>query len=100
MGIVTGAVEVEKYYSRRVEYGNKELERKFRDALAELGYVVEDYLTEENISNLYYLDDYHDADVEDPESLPDWFKENPVVLVDRDLVFKKDVPKKSRKVLS
>ena len=38
--------------------------------------------------NCRYLDDYHDADIRNPEELPDWFKKDPIVLVDRDLVFK------------
>ncbi len=38
--------------------------------------------------NLYYLNDYHDADIDALEELPDWFKENPVVLVDLDLMYK------------
>ena len=34
------------------------------------------------------LDSYMDADCNNPELLPDWFKQYPVVLVDRDLVYK------------
>ena len=29
-----------------------------------------------------------DADCDNPEELPEWFKENHVLMVDRDLVFK------------
>ena len=99
LGIITGAVEVEKFSSKRVEPGNEEIETRFKSALKELGYELEDYLVGEKLSNLYYLDDYHDADTEDPEALPDDFKANPVVLVDRDLVFRADVPKHLRKRL-
>lgn len=99
LGVITGAVEVEKFNSKRVEPGNEEIEARFRSALKELGYVLEDYLVGEKLSNLHYLDDYHDADCDDPEALPLWFKENPVVLIDRDLVFKADVPKHLKKCL-
>ena len=38
--------------------------------------------------NCLLLDDYHDADTRYPEDLPEWFKETPLVLVDRDRVYR------------
>ena len=38
-----------------------------------------------NVSTDYLLGK---SDIRNPEELPDWFKKDPIVLVDRDLVFK------------
>lgn len=83
-GNLLGILQVGQRLFRRVK--DKNLEKLFEDELAKLGYFVYDALIERD--NLYYLNDYHDADIDDPESLPEWFKENPVVLVDLDLMFR------------
>lgn len=83
-GNLLGILQIGQRLFRRVK--DKNLEKLFEDELARLGYFVYDALIERD--NLYYLNDYHDADINDPESLPEWFKENPVVLVDLDLMFK------------
>lgn len=83
-GNLLGILQVGQRLFRRVK--DKNLEKLFEDELAKLGYFVYDALIERD--NLYYLNDYHDADIDDPESLPEWVKENPVVLVDLDLMFK------------
>ena len=40
--------------------------------------------------NCMILDSYKDADHPNPELLPEWFKEIPLVLVDRDRIYKND----------
>jgi hypothetical protein len=48
-------------------------------------------------SNFALLDSYKDADVDDPselEKLPDYFKENPLVIIDVDLIYKQNDPNK------
>jgi hypothetical protein len=43
--------------------------------------------------NFALLDSYEDADVDDPselERLPDYFKENPLVIIDVDLIYKQN----------
>lgn len=88
-GKVTGAVEVQKFFSRKVLDTQKELLENWLNAFKEEGYILEDNLVGGiGGPNCFYLADYHDADTEDPESLPEWFKKDPIVLVDRDLVYK------------
>lgn len=83
-GKLLGIFQIGQRLFRSVK--DKNLQKLFEDELARLGYFVYDALIERD--NLYYLNDYHDADIDDPETLPEWFKENPVVLVDLDLMFK------------
>ncbi len=83
-GKLLGILQVGQRQFRPVE--DKNLEKLFEEELERLGYFVYDGLIERK--NLYYLNDYHDADIDDPETLPDWFKENPVMLVDLDLMFR------------
>lgn len=88
-GKVVGALEVQKYYSKAVTSDDAEVVKVFRKALEELGYWIKDRVEGFNETyNMFYLDSYLDADCENPELLPKWFKENPVVWVDLDLVFK------------
>ena len=53
--------------------------------LKDMGYV---YLDASNHDNFRLLDSYQDAFTENPEFLPDWFKEYPIVIVDRDAIIK------------
>ncbi len=88
-GQVTGALEVQKYYSKAVLPSEEELLTKWQEALRKEGYYLVDNLVGQKVgSNCYFLDDYHDADTNDPETLPEWFKKDPIVLVDRDLIYK------------
>lgn len=88
-GEVTGAIEVQKYLTRPLVVDDYMAIFNYQEALRNAGYYTKDVLTDrEGGSNCYYLDSYLDADCDDPEQLPDWFKKDPVVLVDRDLVFK------------
>lgn len=87
-GQVTGAVEVQKYLSRPLLVSEWQSIFNFQKAFQEAGYYIKDRLVDEEYGpNCRHLEDYRDADCENPEILPDWFKEDPVVLVDRDLVF-------------
>ena len=87
-GHVTGALEVQKYLSKVVLPTETELLAKWQNALKEEGYYLVDDLVGQKVgSNCLRLDDYHDADTKDPENLPDWFKKDPVVLIDRDLIY-------------
>lgn len=88
-GKVTGAIEVQRYLSKPVLITQRDLLAKWREDLEENGYLLEDNLVNGmGGTNCFYLDDYHDADIEDVDSLPEWFKKDPIVLVDRDLVYK------------
>ena len=88
-GEVTGAIEVQKYLTRPLVVDDYMAVFNYGEALKNAGYYTKDVLTDrEGGANCYYLDSYLDADCDDPESLPEWFKKDPVVMVDRDLVFK------------
>lgn len=87
-GEVTGAIEVQRYLSRPLLVSEWQSIFNFQKAFQEAGYYIKDRLVDDEYGpNCRHLDDYRDADCEDPEKLPDWFKDDPVVLVDRDLVF-------------
>lgn len=90
-GEVTGAIEVQRYLSRPLLVTEWQSIFNFQKAFQEEGYYIKDRLVDEEFGpNCRHLEDYRYADCEDPELLPDWFKEDPVVLVDRDLVFSLD----------
>lgn len=89
-GYVVAGIEVQKYLTRNDKITNKNV-KKFELELAKLGYYVSDTLINgSNGNNCMLLDSYKDADCENPDSLPQYFKEFPMVLIDRDLVFKID----------
>lgn len=88
-GIVIAGIEVQKYLSRKDIKITSEHLRLFRGALKKAGYYVNDSLMHGKCGdNVAVLDSYLDADTENPENLPDWFKETPLVLVDRDMVYR------------
>jgi hypothetical protein len=87
-GEVTGAVEVQKYLSRPLLVTEWKSIFNFEQSLKEEGYYIKDRLVDEEYGpNCRHLNDYRDADSDTPELLPDLFKEDPVVLVDRYFVF-------------
>jgi len=102
-GKVIAGIEVQKYLSRKdIEITSEQL-RQFRESLKKLGYYVNDTLMHGKCGdNVAILDSYLDADTENPENLPDWFKEVPLVLIDRDMVYKigSRFPKQIRESLS
>ena len=90
-GIVDSGLEVQKYLTRSA----KELDPKYFEyfdlALDKLGYRRTDTLKNGTCGeNTMLLDSYLDADCTDPEKLPDWFKECPLVLIDRDRIYPKN----------
>lgn len=91
LGEVTGAIEVQKYLSKSLSINDSKLQLMFLRSLLEDGLVLKDGLVDTTFgSNCFYLDSYLDADCDNPEVLPSWFKKDPIVLVDRDLIFKKE----------
>lgn len=93
-GRIIGAVEVQKYYKKPFIHVNsikgRSLVKKIYKEFEKLGYeLTEVPFGYEHTPNFFYLDSYKEADCDDPEKLPSWFKKNPIVLVDRDYVFKK-----------
>lgn len=62
----------------------------FREELEKLGYWTNELLRGRNKydDNFGLLDSYKDADCDNPELLPDHFKKTPLVLCDRDKVYK------------
>lgn len=91
-GIVTLGLEVQKYLSRSASFIPPEIFEKWNQSLKDLGYILNDTLVNgECGTNAFLLDSYLEADTTDVDSLPEWFKQNPLVLVDRDRVYKKDI---------
>ena len=87
--LIIAGIEIQKYLEKEAPEG---FEDKFISSLKNEGYYYYDYLTDgEYGSNLKMLDSYLDADTIDFSKVPDWFYKNPIVLVDRDLVFKNGV---------
>ena len=91
-GIVKGGLEVQKYLTRRADKIDYKYFRYFDSALDRLGYRRTDTLTGGTRGdNTMLLDTYLDADCNNPEKLPVWFKKCPLVLVDRDRIYKKEL---------
>ncbi len=89
-GIVEGGLEVQKYLTRKADSIDPKYFRYFDSALDRLGYKRTDTLTRGVCGeNTMLLDTYRDADCENPEKVPVWFKKCPLVLVDRDRIYKK-----------
>lgn len=90
-GIVDGGLEVQKYLTRRADNIDSKYFRYFDLALDRLGYKRTDTLTKGSCGeNTMLLDTYRDADCKDPEKVPVWFRQYPIVLVDRDRIYPKD----------
>lgn len=91
IGIVNGGLEVQKYLTRRVDNIDPKYFRYFDLALDRLGYKRTDTLTKGTCGeNTMLLDTYRDADCPNPEKVPVWFRQCPLVLVDRDRIYPKD----------
>ena len=88
-GIVRAGIEVQKYLKRSAKHLPRMDFVEFRKELKKLGYYITDSLIDGCCGdNCMLLDTYKDADHPNPEILPDKFKETPLVLVDRDRVYK------------
>ena len=89
-GIVRGGIEVQKYLTKKANDIDPKYYRLFDDALEGFGYTRTDTLVNGTYGdNTMLLDTYLDADSPNPERLPDWFKECPIVIVDRDRIYEK-----------
>ena len=90
-GNITQAIEVQPFLKRKVSVFSTGLINRFKEEFANQGYQCQDLLIKNYLTyqNLRYLNDYHEADCDDPELLPDWFKQNPIVLIDSDEVIKR-----------
>lgn len=87
--IVIAGIEVQKYLSRPSSEITQEDLKMFTDHMKELGYYVNDNLVGGKYGdNCLFLDSYKDADCFNPELLPEDFKKRPLVLVDRDRVYR------------
>ena len=90
-GIVKGGLEVQKYLTRNASDVDPKYLGYFDETLEALGYRRTDSLIRGSVDeNAMLLDTYLDADCLNPESVPKWFKECPIVLVDRDRIYPKD----------
>lgn len=84
---VIGGLEVLPFLSRSARDIPYEILLQYREELKQMKYKLTDSLIKGvNGDNAMLLDSYKDADSNDPESLPTWFKKYPLVLVDRDKV--------------
>ena len=87
VGIVEAGIEVQKYLKRDAKNVPEVIFKYFNDELKRLGYYSTDSLINGQCGdNTRLLDSYTEAGIE----VPDWFKEYPLVLVDRDRVYKLD----------
>ena len=90
-GIVDGGLEVQKYLTRRADNIDPKYFRYFDLALDRLGYRRTDTLTNGTCGeNTMLLDTYRDSDCPNPEKVPVWFRQYPLVLIDRDRIYPKD----------
>ena len=90
-GIVDGGLEVQKYLTRRADNIDPKYFRYFDLALDRLGYRRTDTLTKGTCGeNTMLLDTYRDADCSNTEKVPVWFRQYPLVLIDRDRIYPKD----------
>lgn len=90
-GTVVAGLEVQKYLSKTANHLKEEVFNNFKKELNRLGYYITDTLINGSCGdNCRLLDSYMDADCINPESLPESFKQTPLVLVDRDRVYKLD----------
>lgn len=90
-GIVIGGLEVQKYLTRKATDINPKYFRYFDNALDKFGYKRTDTLTGGSRGeNTMLLDTYRDANCDNPEKLPVWFKHCPLVLIDRDRIYSKN----------
>lgn len=87
-GVVLAGIEVQKYLSRSAKDVPVNVFTDFRNELKRLGYYMTDSLIGGSCGdNCRLLDSYLDSGNLNP---PNWFKEYPVVLVDRDMIYSND----------
>ena len=87
-GIVLSGIEVQKYLKRSAKGLPLRLFTNFSNELERLGYYTSDTLINGTCGdNCRLLDSYLDSGNPNP---PSWFKRNPIVLVDRDRIYRTD----------
>jgi len=87
-GIVVAGIEVQRYLKRDAKNIPEGTLKLFSEELSRLGYYTTDSLMDGPCGdNCRLLDDYRDSGELNP---PKWFKKTPLVLVDRDRVYKKE----------
>lgn len=88
MGIILCGLEVQPYLKRSIDSVPEKYLDCFSDTLKQLGYFLNDrMISSEWGDNVKLLDSYEDANTDDIDALPQWFKDYPIVLVDRDRVY-------------
>lgn len=86
-GVVTAGIEVQKYLPKGADNLPRYVFSDFISELSRLGYYTTDTLINGKCGdNCRLLDNYIESGNINP---PEWFKEYPLVLVDRDRVYKK-----------
>ncbi len=83
-GKCVAGLEVQKYLSKKLSRTDITTVKEYRNLLKEEGYYIRDSIR----PNFRFLDSYKDADCVEPEFLPKYFKENPLVCIDRDCIYK------------
>ena len=86
---VVAGLEVQKYLPKKLFPFDFEQIKNFKKLLKDEGYYIDDTIK----ANFRYLNSYKEADTTEVESLPRCFKKKPLVLIDRDSIYK--LPKKN-----
>ncbi len=87
-GYVLAGLEVQPYLQRSAKEVPEYVLTNFRQELEKNGYLLSDTLVGGvNGDNCLLLNSYQEANCNNEQELPVWFKEYPMVLVDRDLIF-------------
>ena len=86
-GIVRAGIEIQKYLELDAQDVPKEVWKQFKEELSNLGYYTTDTLINGVCGdNCRMLDSYEESGNLDA---PEWFKQYPVVIVDRDRIYRK-----------
>ena len=87
-GYICAGLEIQPYLKRSAWNIDKKYFSALEEAIKNAGYFYNDrFLSKEWGDNVRLLDSYLDADISDPEKVPEWFKEMPLVLIDRDRIY-------------
>lgn len=90
-GIVLAGLEIQPFLTKGAVGLPSHIFAEFKKELNRLGYYTTDTLIGGlRGNNCMILDSYKDADCYNPDTLPDWFKETPLVLIDRDRIYELD----------
>ncbi len=89
-GVIKAGLEVQQYLAKEASGLPTSYFVRLKTDLNTLGYYTTDTLMNGSCGdNCRILNDYHDADCLDPEILSDYFKETPLVIIDRDRIYPK-----------